>query len=231
MGQLAVAVEVCWWFMAIEDALQAILDDWPEVEPLLTVAELEGLAAMSQEADAMAADRLAGVFLLVAAGLPTGHVAWQRLRGQRFDAGQRDSSGEPLIRSLAVLARTALANPGSEVDAEADALAEEARRSLLHHGAVPAALAGNGAGSWLAVRFGGEVLFPQFQFASMEPYEQFTMVARLFAQVGAEDDPWGAVAWWLTPNPWLLAAPASLLGTEREPEIAYAADQLANDSW
>jgi hypothetical protein len=217
--------------VAIEDALQLILSEWPDIEPLLTVSELTALASISRVTMRGAGSgRSEAVFRVIAAALSPGHAAWPALRDQ-FDHGFRSRPGTPPDVDLIDRAGLALDNPLSAVDAVADALAAESRAALLQFGALEAGPDAEGGELWLSIRIDDQMFYPLFQFASTRPYRQYEIVAGLRQQLGADDDPTGAAAWWLTPNPWLSARPAELLGTEREPEVAYAADQLANDSW
>lgn len=58
-----------------------------------------------------------------------------------------------------------------------------------------------------------------------------TAVTQLAAVVGHEQDPLGSYCWWTREQAWLGAAPAALLGTERESQIAAAAERLRLDAW
>lgn len=217
--------------MAIEDALQAILDDWAQVEPLLTVSELTELASVGwttmRGAEATEPER--AVFAIISAALPPAHPAWAALAAR---SGGGSQGSQPILElDLVDLASLALADPRSSEDQSADELAEQSLRALLETGTIPVRPGLEVPDTWLSVQFGEQLLIPAFQFASADPYRQHEMVAALAVELCAQEDPAGAIAWWLTPNPWLSARPADLLGTEREPELAYAADQLANDSW
>ncbi len=231
--------------MAIDDALRAILDDWRDIEPLLTVKELENLAdadfgsgfgvtrSARPAADPVGPDLGSVIFEIVSPALPAGHPAWQALAAQA-QAGQDTDPPLPLAPGLDLmdLAADALDSPLTAVDAVADALAERSRSALLAAGVVADGPALRADGLWLSVEADRRTFYPLFQFAAMSPYRQYEIVARLRPQLDADSDPAGAAAWWLTPSPWLAGAtPAELLGTEREAEIAYAADQLSNDSW
>ncbi|QTA36072.1 hypothetical protein [Streptomyces sp. CA-256286] len=63
---------------------------------------------------------------------------------------------------------------------------------------------------------------PAFQLdpASGTPYPVVVEINRLLS---ADEDPWGAVDWWLGPNVWLDAAPARLLGTGVDHALLSAA--------
>jgi hypothetical protein len=216
--------------VGVRDALQVIADQWSDIEPLLTVAELRTLAGVNRETmRGVGSRRSEAVFGLVAQALPADHPAWLALRA-RTGPGPVRGSSQPDV-DLIDLADLALASPLAEVDAAADALVEQSNAALLRFGAAPADPEVEDDELWLSVRVGDEEYYPLFQFASAEPYRQYELVARLRPKLGADEDPAGAAAWWLTVNPWLRAMPAELLGTDREGEIAYAADQLANDSW
>jgi hypothetical protein len=217
--------------MAVDDALNVILSEWDDIEPLLTVSELTTLASVSRETmRGRGWGRASVVFDIISAALPAGHAAWPALQSRPGPAWRSFPAGPPDLELIG-RAERALASPWAAADAEADSLAEESQAMVLRHGTAPGGIAEDGSDRWLAVRSNGQMLYPLFQFASAEPYRQHDTVGRLMRQVGAADDPWGAAAWWLTPNAWLSAIPADLLGTSREPEIAYAADQLGNDNW
>ncbi|MGW6391438.1 hypothetical protein ACWFR1_13245 [Streptomyces sp. NPDC055103] len=63
---------------------------------------------------------------------------------------------------------------------------------------------------------------PSFQLdrESGTPYPVVTEINRLLS---ADEDPWGAADWWLGPNVWLDAAPATLLGTGADGALLAAA--------
>ncbi|HXP18766.1 MAG TPA: hypothetical protein VN840_03870 [Streptosporangiaceae bacterium] len=217
--------------MAVEDALEIILGKWSDIEPLLTVSELTELASVGRVTMRGGSSwRSQAVFNVISQALPADHAARQALHAGA-DRGFQPDPVRALDVDLIEQAEIALASPSIAEDAEADALAEAGRAALLRRGVAGDAADAGDTQTWLSVRVDEQVLYPLFQFASTRPYRQHELVARLRPQLSADEDPWGAVAWWLTPNPWLTACPADLLGTEREGEIAYAADQLANDSW
>jgi hypothetical protein len=78
-------------------------------------------------------------------------------------------------------------------------------------------------------------LIPAFQFASADTSQRQLNTREIAARVNqildASNDPWGAASWWATMNAWLRAAPVTLIGTEREPEIEAAAHEVASDAW
>jgi hypothetical protein len=182
------------------------------------------------------------VFEIIADALPPGHEAWSALRssGTRFDPGRGRGDAGLVTAQLIGLAADALASPTSLLDAAADYLEEQSVAAIMAFGGrygdddrVSHAEGGQLAADerLLSIRAGGEPFFPLFQFTSDGTYEQHELVARLREQLGADGDPVGGASWWLTPNPWLQARPADLLGTPREAQIGYAADQLVNDGW
>ncbi|MET9880690.1 hypothetical protein ABZZ36_39720 [Actinacidiphila glaucinigra] len=65
-------------------------------------------------------------------------------------------------------------------------------------------------------------LIPTFQFdpESGAPHPVVIEINRLLS---ADEDPWGAVDWWLATNVWLDAAPAGLLGTGADSALLSAA--------
>src|SRR6185437_13446444 len=216
--------------MAVDEALRAILGEWTAIEPLLTVKELTALARISRRTHNSVEDQLTAVFQLIAPTLPADHAAWTAMRSPGSTSPASSSTSAAVVLEVVRLASSALASPSRAADAAADALVEQSNEALVREGAVPASRSLGGR-QLLSVRAGERVLYPLFQFESVRPYRQHKLVATLSELLSADIDPAGAAAWWLTPNPWLDARPADLIGTERESEIRYAADQLANDSW
>ncbi|MBN9618636.1 MAG: hypothetical protein J0H43_02735, partial [Actinobacteria bacterium] len=74
-------------------------------------------------------------------------------------------------------------------------------------------------------------IYPVFQFAPNTGPEPRPEVLEVNRRLDIGQDPLGAASWWLSPNSWLNAPPAALLGTARADEINYAAEQLDSDSW
>jgi hypothetical protein len=230
--------------MAIEDALRVIAAEWADIEPRLAASELVALAGIGRRATPGGdAERSLAVFEIIADTLPPGHEAWSALRssGTRFDPGRRPGEAGLVTAQLVGFAADALASPTAPLDAAADDLEERSVAAIVACGGLygddDRISRGEGAGALardgllLSIRVDGRPFFPLFQFTSDGTYQQYELVARLREQLGADSDPSGAAAWWLTPNPWLQARPADLLGTPREAQIRYAADQLANDGW
>ncbi|HET9893894.1 MAG TPA: hypothetical protein VFQ44_03070 [Streptosporangiaceae bacterium] len=131
---------------------------------------------------------------------------------------------------LATLASQALSTPAAAEEAAADLLAATCLRQIAGGNVIPALELTGNDNTFLSVQWAHITYYPLFQFDG-ESYRQYPIIAELGPLLGADIDPAGAVSWWLTRNPWLSARPADLLGTEREAEIRYAADQLAHDSW
>lgn len=73
---------------------------------------------------------------------------------------------------------------------------------------------------------GGLVTLPAFQFR--DPPEAWPTVLTVNEVLDAARDPWGAADWWLSPNAWLGAAPASLLGGDRDGELPAVAAYLTD---
>ncbi|WP_215451931.1 DUF3168 domain-containing protein [Streptomyces sp. ATCC 21386] len=55
------------------------------------------------------------------------------------------------------------------------------------------------------------------------------LVLAINAMLGAAADPWGVADWWLGPNPWLDAVPATLLGTGLDDQLLAAASVVGED--
>jgi hypothetical protein len=228
--------------MAIEDALQVVAADWTDIEPRLKVSELIALAQIGrQSSPGDEASRSLAVLEIIADALPPAHEAWSALRssGTRFDPGFHRGSSLATAQ-LIDLAADALATTMAPADAAADYLEERSVAAIVASGGLHGDDDGGslddssdliGGQRLLSIRVDGRLFFPLFQFRSPGSYEQHELVRRLREQLGAASDPVGAAAWWLTPNPWLQARPADLLGTLREAQIEYAAEQLANDGW
>lgn len=73
---------------------------------------------------------------------------------------------------------------------------------------------------------GGAILLPAFQFRS--PPQAWPTVLTVNEALDSVRDPWGAADWWLSPNAWLGAAPASLLGSGRDAELPLVASYLTD---
>ncbi|MBZ3901909.1 DUF3168 domain-containing protein [Streptomyces griseiscabiei] len=74
---------------------------------------------------------------------------------------------------------------------------------------------------------GGPARLPAFQFdADGHPRP---VVLTVNALLGAAADPWGVADWWLGPNPWLDAAPATLLGAGLDDQLLAAARVVGED--
>ncbi|MBN0043747.1 DUF3168 domain-containing protein [Streptomyces actuosus] len=68
---------------------------------------------------------------------------------------------------------------------------------------------------------------PAFQFdGDGRPRDVVVAVNRM---LGAAEDPWGVADWWLGPNPWLAAAPASLLGAGLDGQLLAAAGVVGEE--
>jgi hypothetical protein len=227
--------------MAIEDALGVIAAEWADIEPRLMVSQLVALAGIGRHAPPGDDDagRSLAVFEIIADALPPGHEAWSALQssGTRFDLSHRRGGTGLVTAQLIGRAADALTGPTAPLDAAADYLEERSVAAIMASGGLygdddRVSHAEGGGERLLSIRVGGRQFLPLFQFTSDgTTYEQHELVARLREHLGTDGDPVGAAAWWLTPNPWLQARPADLLGTPREAQIGYAADQLANDGW
>jgi hypothetical protein len=222
--------------MTIADALLEIERSWPDVEPRLTVAELHQLAAALRRPGPELVGDNQDVAMVVIGIVTAALLSGQEMR-DALDASSGPYTEElavnVLLRRLRGLADETLIQPATWIDAEADAGSELAAAAILANGVVddarireleePFALLG------LPVEQG--MVYPAFQFQPEPSLRPHPLVAEVNERVDAERDPWGAAAWWLTGNRWLSARPVDLLGTDREPEIMYAAEQLDNDNW
>ncbi|MFF4852523.1 hypothetical protein [Streptomyces sp. NPDC001194] len=74
---------------------------------------------------------------------------------------------------------------------------------------------------------GGLIRLPAFQFAAGGRARPTVREVNLL--LGADEDPWGAADWWLSPNAWLAGSPApvALLDTADERRLAGTAAFLA----
>jgi hypothetical protein len=72
----------------------------------------------------------------------------------------------------------------------------------------------------LAVPKGQTFVYPAFQF-DFERQRVHPIVAWVAKLLDAQDDPWGVVSWWLTPNARLRdgRAPKDLLDEESGPDV------------
>lgn len=222
--------------MAIAEALRVIEQSWADLEPRLTVRELAALARLPlplvEPEDAL--DLAEALFRLLGPALPRYHPAWEALldTGTRFSPGSRppEDTEYQLARRFIARAREAMDRPSIVENAAADFLLEATARFVLRNAVVRSEPITTDR--WLIEsQIDGRWVYPNFQFISVDPLELHPVVQLLHERLGGYTDDLGAVMWWLTPNSWLGRAPADLLGTGRDPEIEYAADQLINDSW
>lgn len=217
--------------MAIEEALQIIDQSWIEIEPLLTVRELAALAAIEYSYPKRTADLSETVFGLVAPALPPQHAAWSALLSSRtrFAPGRQEVPLEEIISRSITRARIALTHPSITDDAAADFLVDSTTHQVIRAGVVTEQEFTGIAP--LGIKYEDQRLYPRFQFAETEPLTVHDIIGRVNEILGGDEDPLGAIGWWLAPNAWLGQAPADLLGEGRDADIEYAASQLANDSW
>lgn len=244
--------------MALEDGLRVIDADWENIESRLTVRELLVLASAANDPAAQKLDRASEVsraefvFYWIADALPASHPAWDAsgVKKSTFGVSPARTSfhllprrgglnvfDEGLAISLAQRcigrAGEAVTSPSIFADVASDFLADAAARDIAAQcfgGAVPRHIREFAV---LAAEFDGQLMYPifQFQFAHNEVVGVHEIVGRLNRRLGGRSDPLGAISWWLTSNAWLGEAPSRLVGTGRDAEIDYAAEQLANDSW
>jgi hypothetical protein len=224
--------------MALADALRQIEQSWPEVEPRLTVAELYQLAATLHGGGpehVEASEHVAATIVeTVGAALPSEHKVWNALRAstRRYAPEPVVPVEESLLR-LGALVDETLLRPETWLDGLADAGSDWAISAIraegfVEEGEIPGLDAPAGL---LRVPVGRRMVYPIFQFRPEQPGQPHQWIIPVNDYIGADQDPWGAAAWWLTGNRWLSARPADLLGTDREPETLYAAEQLDNDNW
>ncbi|MDX3131588.1 DUF3168 domain-containing protein [Streptomyces europaeiscabiei] len=73
----------------------------------------------------------------------------------------------------------------------------------------------------------GPELLPAFQFDGEG--RPRPLVLAINAMLGAAADPWGVADWWLGPNLWLDAVPATLLGAGLDDQLLAAAGVVGED--
>jgi hypothetical protein len=218
--------------MAILDALELIDQDWPSIEPILPVSVLGAVvregSGLTEEREEDAAEAILREIL---PAMPPDHVVWRALRdsGNRFQ-GKPPRRAIVLVRRCVENASEALADPDLSAYAAADFFDTMAVEEIRRHGVIDVAQL-DGSHSLDAFKIDADGNVPTFIFASMDPPVVYDIVVQLHELLGGFHDAVGAISWWLTPNAWLAAAPAELLGTGRHAEIVFAADQLANDNW
>ncbi len=218
--------------MAIAEALALIDQNWDDFETLIPVRVLAAIAKL-RDVRTSSEDDVGEVILdELLPAIPADHPIWAALRhsATRFDPGHQPPPEARLASRCIDHAIEAMTNPDIADHAVADHLQDMALDTIRRHGVVPTTdLPDDLPVSEFRLVEQGNV--PQFIFASMTPPTLHEVVLRLHDQLDGHRDPIGAMSWWLTPNPWLSATPAELLGSGRDAEITYAAAQLANDSW
>jgi hypothetical protein len=230
--------------MAIEDALGVIQQSWADIEPLLTVGQLRQLSYVASSPEDV---RPIQVFDVVSAALPLAHPAWAAMDRPRDEPLTQDGGveerihereqGESIAKAWAQLciakANTALRSSDIELEENADRLVEAAIRDIVSDSIVAPVADSIRETAIIHLRIDGQDAYPRFQFANEgdSPAGTHDVVRGLYEQLGGSDDPLGATSWWLTPNAWIGAPPAELLGLGRDDEINYAFQQIDNDSW
>lgn len=110
--------------------------------------------------------------------------------------------------------------------------ASSARRELLSRIVAEGVLEDTTALGVLSVAEGPRILVPTWQFTSIDPLVLHPDIPSLCALLGGVEDPLGAIGWFLTPNGWLDGElPSRVLHLSDPWAIAFAAQQLTNDSW
>lgn len=228
--------------MAIHDAIQAAASDWDAVEPYLAPAHLAAIAKTGVEDEDLEAleERLLDILSPV---VPTQHRMWtallldnsRRSYQSRADDVSWDTDWQAPARLIQSRAYEALTSPDVANDAVADSIVEATKRRILGFGyrLVPKEpdLESDHPTGAVGIPLDNANALPAFQFADQSLTEVHHSFMLGMEFLGADEDPLGALAWWVTPNAWLASIPATLLGTSREPEIIYAAEQILNDSW
>ncbi|GAA2207290.1 hypothetical protein GCM10009850_027480 [Nonomuraea monospora] len=104
----------------------------------------------------------------------------------------------------------------------AELLAAVQRRLLGAPSHLPGEVAdGYGAGLVRLDTPEGTTRLPAFQFDADGRARPLVLLVN--SLLNAEEDPWGVADWWLGGNAWLGAAPADLIGTERDDDLVAAA--------
>lgn len=211
--------------VAVEDALAAVAADWDDIFPTLSIRELLLIANPPRS---LAGDMPEFVFNVLAQHLDPKHRAWALL--QKGGADDRRSSSEAMVRIVSS-AQAALSDPDIEGEVATDALLEVAARGMASQGYAAFGLDAELPPGVVAIELNGRRVAPAFQFETLDDYVLHPTFARASERLDSERDPLGTLSWWMSPNSWLGTTPAALLGTNRQDEIDYAIDQLANDSW
>lgn len=212
--------------MALEDALTAVAADWDDILPTLSLRELLFLANPPRN---LAEDLPKLVFDLLARHLVPSHRAFTLLQ-KDVDARGRLSPSEAVIR-IAGSAQAALSDTDIEAEIVTDALLEVAAHGVASRGYAALGPDTQLPAGVVAIELNGSRVAPAFQFESLDDFVLHPTFARASERLESERDPLGTLSWWLSPNAWLGATPAALLGTDRQDEVEYAIDQLANDNW
>jgi hypothetical protein len=177
--------------VSVSSALDALAETWDDTAALLPDTALQALASL----DGPDASTSTATRALITA-LPAAHPVRRALaEGRRFSTG---AVGAPTLARLSNAARSEL-------------LQREADRRLLDFPAVDwdELTAPSADLIRLSPREGPDRA-PAFQFGPRGvPLPIVVEINRMLDAVG---DPWGVADWWLHPNAWLNAAPATLIG-------------------
>ncbi|HEX7825337.1 MAG TPA: hypothetical protein VF477_10580 [Mycobacterium sp.] len=241
--------------MALDDGLRLLVESWDDVEPRLPVVVLRALVEPSDNSfDVLpfSVGRTVYLATILSDYLPEGHPARleitqgvtrvlaafahrDRWAGNvAIDADVAESVGmaETFADVCIELIRAALANPSIVLDEQADALAESWRQEVLRD-CVLWVDDGFFDSRPLVIKVGDAEMYPRFQIEYIHdtPIGIHPIVSRLSDQLRADEDPLGAISWWLSSNAWLHRPPSELLGQNQDAEIEYAVSQLNNDNW
>jgi len=222
--------------MAIRDAFREVMSQWVDIALRLEFSELEAIDRVVRS-DGTPPQILLHTLELLYPALHDNDTVWEvlddgdtrfsELRLHHEAVTEGDLVG--LLRNQVASTLVELSHRRSPQEIFIEQAVSERFAALP---AIPSAQAPPGA---LRVVIGRQLMTPIFQL--LESSDQTTgwqlrrVVEHINQRLGAETDARGAVGWWITVNPWISSAPASLLDTDREDEIAYAADQLFNDSY
>jgi hypothetical protein len=228
--------------MTASDALLAVAADWVEVSPGLYNRELEeitkGLTAMREQGlDRTSEDFERWAFDILRRALPPDHPAIPLGFTRRHERIVVDASFDPdgALGVLLDLASRTLAER-SGVEASLDDLEQRGMAELLERvDLVPWRYGDALRASFVLADRGVGTVVPKFflkdGFLQMPELEVRDDIVEINEQLGARQDPLGALGWWLNPNGWLGDTPANAVAVGRADEVLAAAAELANDSW
>jgi hypothetical protein len=224
-----------------QELIRGLVAGTVEPDPIEARVELQELLldVLAQHAEHPVAEVLrTGTLLNTGRGAHDADLSLRRLRALVLppEAGRAGPDGpSPGTTSPDAVPLSGAVPPGpaGRVADSWDVFDREVRTRLLALPAfIPGQLRGLGTDPDMAglIRLAGqdqEIRLPAFQFTPTG--RPWPVVLQVNDLLEAGRDPWGATCWWVDPHAGLLAAPADLLGSDRDDLLVEAASAVREE--